>query len=51
MVFLVLVVLFAAEAGIWLALYAAFLCSLAFDYFFLPPLHTLQIVGFSRGWR
>ena len=48
MVFLVLVVWFAAQAGIWLALYVALLCALAFDYYFLLPLHTLQIVGLQQ---
>ncbi len=48
MVFLVLVVWFAAQAGLWLALYAALLCALAFDYFFLLPYHTLQIVGVQQ---
>jgi two-component system sensor histidine kinase KdpD len=48
MAFLVLVVWFAAQAGIWLALYVALLCALAFDYYFLLPLHTLQIVGLQQ---
>jgi two-component system sensor histidine kinase KdpD len=48
MVFLVLVVWFAAQAGIWLALYLALLCALSFDYFFLLPFHTLQIVGVQQ---
>jgi two-component system, OmpR family, sensor histidine kinase KdpD len=48
MVFLVLVVWFAAQAGILLALYAALLCAVAFDYYFLPPVHTLQIVGLQQ---
>jgi two-component system sensor histidine kinase KdpD len=48
MVFLVLVVWFAAQAGIWLALYVALLCAVAFDYFFLPPVHTLRIVGLQQ---
>jgi two-component system sensor histidine kinase KdpD len=45
MVFLVLVVCFAAQAGIWLSLWVALLCALSFDYYFLPPLGTLRIVG------
>jgi len=49
MVFLVLVVWFAAEAGILLAVYVALLCAVAFDYYFLPPIHTLQIVG-AQQW-
>jgi two-component system sensor histidine kinase KdpD len=48
MVFLVLVVWFAAQAGIWMALWVALLCAVAFDYFFLPPLHTLQIAGIQQ---
>jgi two-component system sensor histidine kinase KdpD len=48
MVFLVQVVWFAAQAGIWLALYVALLCAVAFDYYFLPPVHTLQIVGLQQ---
>jgi len=46
--FLVLVMWFAAQAGILLALYVSLLCAVAFDYFFLPPLHTLQIVGVQQ---
>jgi len=49
MVFLVLVVWFAAEAGIWMALWVALLCALSFDYFFLPPFGTLLIVGI-QAW-
>jgi len=45
MVFLVLVVWFAAQSGILLALYVALLCAVFFDYFFLPPIHSLRIVG------
>jgi two-component system sensor histidine kinase KdpD len=48
MVFLVLVVWFAAQAGIWLALYVALLSAVAFDYYFLLPFHTLQIVGLQQ---
>jgi two-component system sensor histidine kinase KdpD len=48
MVFLVLVVWFAAQAGIWMALWVALLCALFFDYYFLPPLRTLQIVGIQQ---
>ena len=48
MVFLVLVVWSAAQAGIWLSLYVAILCGLSFDYFFLPPVHTLRIVGIQQ---
>src|ERR1035437_9096099 len=48
MVFLVLVVWFASQAGILVALYVALLCAIAFDYYFLPPVHTLQIVGLQQ---
>src|ERR1039458_3825069 len=48
MVFLVMVVWFAGSAGIWLALYVVLLCAVAFDYYFLPPVHTLQIVGLQQ---
>ena len=48
MVFLVLVVWFDAQTGILLALYVALLCAVAFDYYFLPPVHTLQIVGLQQ---
>jgi len=44
----VLVVWFAAQTGIWLALYVALLCAVAFDYYFLLPFHTLQIVGLQQ---
>lgn len=45
MVFLVLVVWCATQAGRWLSLYVAVLCALAFDYFFLPPVGTFQLSG------
>jgi two-component system sensor histidine kinase KdpD len=45
MVFLVLVVWFAAQTGIARALYVAVLCALSFDYYFLPPYNSLRIVG------
>ncbi|MGA7833212.1 MAG: DUF4118 domain-containing protein, partial [Terracidiphilus sp.] len=48
MVFLVLVVWFAAQAGVWLSVYLTVLCALAFDYFFLPPFQTLQIAGVQQ---
>jgi two-component system sensor histidine kinase KdpD len=48
MVFLVLVVWSAAQAGIWISLYVAILCGLSFDYFFLPPVHTFRIVGIQQ---
>jgi two-component system sensor histidine kinase KdpD len=48
LVFLTMVVWFAARAGIGLSLYVAFLCALAFDYFFLLPLHTLRLAGIQE---
>lgn len=48
MVFLVLVVVFAAQTGIWLSLYLALLCALSFDYYFLPPFRSLQITGIQQ---
>jgi two-component system sensor histidine kinase KdpD len=48
MVFLVLVVVFAAQTGILLSLYLALLCAFCFDYFFLPPFHSLQITGMQQ---
>src|ERR1017187_3164134 len=48
MVFLVLVVWSAAQAGIWPSLYVAVLCAVAFDYFFLLPLHTIRITGIQQ---
>jgi two-component system sensor histidine kinase KdpD len=48
MVFLVLVVLYAAQAGIGLALYAALLCAASFDYFFLPPYGSWRIAGIQQ---
>jgi two-component system sensor histidine kinase KdpD len=49
MVFLVLVVWSATQAGIWLSLYIAVLCALSFDYFFLLPYRTLQLAG-GQEW-
>ena len=45
MVFLVLVVWLATQTGRWLALSIAGLCAVSFDYFFLPPYHTLLLAG------
>jgi len=45
LVFLVLVVWSATQAGIGLSLYIAALCALSFDYFFLPPYRTLRLAG------
>jgi two-component system sensor histidine kinase KdpD len=48
-VFLVLVVWAATQAGIRLSLYVAALCAVCFDYFFLPPFRTLYLTG-GRAW-
>jgi two-component system, OmpR family, sensor histidine kinase KdpD len=45
MVFLVLVVWTATQAGIVPSFIAALLCTLAFDYHFLPPSGTLSLAG------
>jgi two-component system sensor histidine kinase KdpD len=49
MVYLVLVVWSATQAGIWLSLYVAVICALGFDYFFLPPVRSFQIAG-AQAW-
>jgi two-component system sensor histidine kinase KdpD len=49
MVYLVLVVWSATLAGIWLALSVALFCSVAFDFFFLPPLYTFRLAG-AQEW-
>jgi len=49
MVFLVLVVWVSAQAGIRLSLYVTLLCSLSFDYFFLPPVGTMRLEG-AQAW-
>jgi two-component system, OmpR family, sensor histidine kinase KdpD len=49
MVFLVLVVWSATQAGLWLSLFVAVLCALSFDYFFLQPYHTLRLAG-GQEW-
>jgi two-component system sensor histidine kinase KdpD len=48
MVFLVLVVWSAAQAGIWPSLYVAVLCAVSFDFFYLPPIHTFRIIGIQQ---
>lgn len=48
-VFLVLVVWAASRAGIALSLFMAVICALSFDFFFLPPEHTFQLVG-AQAW-
>lgn len=45
MVFLVLVVWSATQAGLALSLYIALLCALCFDFFFLLPYHTFWLAG------
>jgi two-component system sensor histidine kinase KdpD len=49
MVFLVLVVWWATQAGIVLSIYIAVLCAICFDYYFLPPVHTLRLEG-AQAW-
>jgi two-component system sensor histidine kinase KdpD len=48
-VYLVLVVWFATVAGRQISIYLAVVCSLAFDYYFLEPLHSLWLTGF-QSW-
>lgn len=48
LVFLTLVVWFASRLGYRLSLYTALLCAAGFDYFFLPPYRTLQIIGVQQ---
>jgi len=45
MIFLVVVVVTATQAGLVVSLYSALLCALSFDYFFLPPIHTFTLAG------
>ena len=45
MVFLVVVVVTATQAGLAISLYSALLCAVFFDYFFLPPVHTFILAG------
>jgi two-component system sensor histidine kinase KdpD len=47
--FLVLVVWSSTQAGQRLALYIAALCALSFNYYFLPPYHTLRLAT-SQEW-
>jgi two-component system sensor histidine kinase KdpD len=49
MVYLVLVVWSATQAGRWLSAFVAVLCAGAFDYFFLPPVGSLRIAG-GQQW-
>jgi two-component system sensor histidine kinase KdpD len=48
MIFLVLVVWTATQAGLALSFYTATVCALAFDFFFLPPYHTLRLLGWEQ---
>lgn len=48
LVFLVLVVWSATQAGLVLSLYMALLCAFSFDYFFLLPYHTLWLAGVEQ---
>jgi two-component system sensor histidine kinase KdpD len=48
LVFLTMVVWFASQSGIRIALYVAFLGALSFDYFFLQPRHTLRLAGLQE---
>ena len=45
MVFLMVVVVTATQAGIVISLYSALLCAVFFDFFFLPPIHTFILAG------
>jgi two-component system sensor histidine kinase KdpD len=45
MVFLAMLVWVATQAGIRISLYVAALSAACFDFFFLPPFHTLQLAG------
>jgi two-component system sensor histidine kinase KdpD len=45
LIFLVLVVWTATQVGKAVSIYSAVLCALFFDYYFLPPFHTLQLEG------
>jgi len=49
MVFLVLVVWGTTQAGVVVSIYTAVLSAVCFDYFFLPPIHTLRIEG-AQQW-
>lgn len=45
MIFLVVVVVTATQAGLVVSIYSALLCALSFDYFFLPPIRTFILAG------
>jgi two-component system sensor histidine kinase KdpD len=48
-VFLTLVVWAATQAGLTLSLYLAVICAVSFDFYFLPPIRTLQLAG-AQQW-
>lgn len=48
LIFLVLVVWTATKVGKAVSIYSAVLCALSFNYFFLPPYHTLRLAGISE---
>jgi two-component system sensor histidine kinase KdpD len=39
----------ATQAGLTLSLYLALVCAVSFDFFFLPPFHTLRLAG-AQQW-
>lgn len=45
LVFLVLVVWTATQVGKAISIYSAVICALFFNYYFLPPFHTLRLAG------
>jgi len=45
MVFLLVAVWTATQAGILISLFGALLCAFSFGYFFLPPIHTFALAG------
>lgn len=49
MVFLVLVVWSATQAGVRLSIYIAAICALCFDFFFLLPFRTFRLAG-AQQW-
>ena len=49
LIFLVLVVWTATQAGLAVSVYSALVCAFCFDYFFLPPYRTLRLAG-SQEW-
>ena len=48
LVYLVLVVWFASQAGIPLSFLVTLICAVSFDYFFLTPVHTFRIIGIQQ---